>query len=272
MLFKPGQLPGYEWTKRWDNSITDPIQTWASPEVKIIRISEGFSQKGIEFRVRQFVPLKEDKLERTWNFKGRKVAVKVPPYALIDMNEGKEAYKKYIKEVIGDAFRTVLGSSGDILYKTYRQTCLMTRDRSQSTEILELIGWTLRLWMSIRLSTRSAFIVGQERLGMADDILDETSPNPGQIPIPPVFGAQLDVILIHHIQAELRRELLERLQRIILKNKHENWLVIYLVIFVLLHNISLIIAHDASYATKHGILVSFSFLSQLGLIQNVCFY
>jgi hypothetical protein len=43
----------------------------------------------------------------------------------------------------------------------------------------------LRLWVAIRLNTKSTNIVGPERLGMLDDILDDTHPTPGRIPIPP---------------------------------------------------------------------------------------
>jgi hypothetical protein len=74
--------------------------------------------------------------------------------------------------------------------------------------------------------------------------------------MPPVLGAQLDLILIQHIQTRLRRELLDKLQKTILKNKHSTWFVTYLVTFILLHNSALITAHDANYARKHGMKVS----------------
>lgn len=87
---------------------------------------------------------------------------------------------------------------------------------------------------------------------MKQNILDETNPNHGKIPLPPVLGAQMDLILIHHIQTKLRRELLDKLQKMMSKNKQSTWLVTYLVIFILLHNTALITAHDAGYAKKHG--------------------
>ena len=51
--------------------------------------------------------------------------------------------------------------------------------------------------------------------------------------------------------------MLDRLQKMILKNKPGTWLVTYLVTFILLHNAALIIDHDASYASKHGMKVGF---------------
>lgn len=222
----------------------------------MIRLSEGLSDsKFVEFRVRQFLPQEGDKLERTWDHQGTKKSVLIPPYALVDLEDGRKAYDLHIRDSMGDAFKQLLGRPNGLLYKTYLKAWQMYRDPSTPIECVEILSRTLRLWMSIRFSTRSGFIVGEETLGMPQNILDETNPNHGSIPLPPVLGAQLDLILIHHIQTKLRRELLDRLQKMIAKNKQNTWLVTYLVIFILLHNTALITAHDASYARKHGMKV-----------------
>ncbi|KHO00008.1 uncharacterized protein MAM_01931 [Metarhizium album ARSEF 1941] len=251
-LFKPGQVPGYEWTRRWNNNISDPIQKWASSDVKFIRISTGYSTKSIELRVRKFVPQEGDKLERTWDFEGKKRSVKIPPYALMDLDDGKSAYMSYIRDAMGDTLQHVAQRSSGLLKKTYIQAFRMYQDPSMPEDWRQLFDWTFRLWVAVRLSTTSEFIVGEEKLGMPDNILDSTSPHSGKIPVPPVLGAQLDLVLIHHIQTKLRRELLDKLQKMILKNKQSTWFVTYLVTFMLLHNAALITAHDAAYARKHG--------------------
>ncbi|RSL66788.1 hypothetical protein CEP54_003581 [Fusarium duplospermum] len=251
-LFKPGQVPGYEWTRRWNNNISDPIQNWASDELKTIYISEGLSSKCVKIEVREFIPQTGDKLERTWDYKGTKRSVSIPPYALVNLEEVKEAYQDHIRDSMKDAFGRLLGPRNGLLFKTYERAWHIYQDQSTSPECHELLHQTLMLWMSVRLTTRSSFIVGNETLGMRRDILDETSPNHGMIPLPPVLGAQLDLILIHHIQTRLRRELLDKLQKMMSKNKQSTWLVTYLVVFILLHNTALITAHDAGYAKKHG--------------------
>jgi hypothetical protein len=114
----------------------------------------------------------------------------------------------------------------------------------------------LRLWVAIRITTRSIRIAGEETLGMTKNILDETSPLHGSIPIPPVMGAQIELILIQKIQVPLRVKVLDLLQKVILANKSEAWFTIYLCIFILLHNCAMITKHDAGYARKHGIQVS----------------
>lgn len=254
-LFKPGQVPGYEWTRRWNNNISDPIQNWASDELKTIYISEGLSNKYVKIEVRRFIPQAGDKLDRTWDYKGMKRSASIPPYALVNLEEVKEAYQDHIRDSMKDAFGRLLGPRNGLLFKTYERAWRIYQDQSTSAECHDLLDQTLMLWMSVRLTTRSSFIVGNETLGMPRDILDETCPNHGMIPLPPVLGAQLDLILIHHIQTRLRRELLDKLQKMMSKNKQSTWLVTYLVVFILLHNTALITAHDAGYAKKHGIKV-----------------
>ncbi|CAJ0545933.1 Ff.00g094060.m01.CDS01 [Fusarium sp. VM40] len=252
-LFKPGQVPGYEWTRRWTNNISDPIQSWATnEEPRVIYLSEGLSNKFVKVKVQRFIPQAGDKLERTWDYKGVKKSVTIPPYAMVNLEEVKKEYLSHIENSMQDAFNRLLGPREGLLFRTYLRAWKIFRDPSTSPECVDLIHHTLLLWMSIRLTTRSSFIVGEETLGMEENILDETNPNHGKIPLPPVLGAQMDLVLIHHIQTKLRRELLDKLQKMMSKNKQSTWLVTYLVIFILLHNTALITAHDAGYAKKHG--------------------
>jgi hypothetical protein len=109
----------------------------------------------------------------------------------------------------------------------------------------------LRLWVAIRITTRSIRICGEDTLGMPPDILDETSPLHGEIPVPPVLGTQIELILIQGIQIPLRKVVLDRLQKLIATNKPNTWFTMYLCIFILLHNCSMITKYDAGYAKKY---------------------
>lgn len=267
-LFKPGQVPGYEWTRRWTNNISDPIQSWATEEPRTIYLSGGLSNKCVKVKVQRFIPQAGDKLERTWDYQGVKKSVTIPPYAMVNLEEVKSEYLNHIESTMQDAFTKLLGSPDGLLFRTYLRAWKIFKDPSTPPECADLLHQTLLLWMSIRLTTRSSFIVGQETLGMKANILDATNPNHGRIPLPPVLGAQMDLILIHHIQTRLRRELLDKLQKMMSKNKQSTWLVTYLVIFILLHNTALITAHDAGYAKKHGMKVRDSSKIQLVCIRR----
>lgn len=255
-LFKSGQVPGFEWTNRWIDNISDNIGKWASDDVKTIQISKTGSSQHIELRVRRFEPFPGDKVRRTWVHNGTQRSVEVPPYALVNLDHAKQAYSRHIMAALGETLGHFAGGRGCLIRLTYKHAAHVWRNGRLSLEWKSLLTASFKLWMAVRLSTTSDFIVGEEKLGMPDDILDETSPHVGKIPVPPVLGAQLDIVLIHHIQTSLRRELLDRLQGMFMKSKPSTWLVTYLVTFMLLHNAALLIKHDAAYARKHGMRVS----------------
>ncbi|OAQ97146.1 hypothetical protein LLEC1_00747 [Akanthomyces lecanii] len=255
-LYKSGEVPGFEWTKRWSNELSDPIDTWASSEIRTIKVSGGYSDNFVELQVRRFVPLEGDKLVRTWDYKGVKKSASIPPFALVDAQKARKAFSRHIDACINDALKKITGpmkGSATMLAKTYFEAYRLALKRDIPQEVSNILHATFRLWTSTRLNTISSFIVGDDTLGMPKDILDETSPTPGKVPLPPVMGAQLNLIMIHEIQAKLRKTVLDQLQKIVQKNKHSTWLVTYFVDFILLHNASMIIAHDAGYAKKHGI-------------------
>lgn len=259
-LSKPCQVKGYEWTLRWkDNSVVSDIGSWASPEVRVIRISEGYTDSFVEFRVRQFIPQEGDSLKRSWLAPSGEVrSVNIPAYAIVDSDNIVPQYRAYIKKGLTACCDHVLSEhKGELIWWTYGVALKFSRAPSPlSVQERKVVVDTLELWMAVRLTTKSFEIVGQETLGMPRDILDETSPSCGKIPIPPVMGAQLDSSLIHEIQYRSRRTALEGLHKLITENKTKSWLTTYLITFVLLHNTALLMKHDASYARKHGMNVS----------------
>ncbi|KAI0120288.1 hypothetical protein F4776DRAFT_655877 [Hypoxylon sp. NC0597] len=257
-LFKPGNVKGYEWTRRWIEGIPDDISNWASLETKKVRVTEGYTEQAVELRVRQFIPQEGDRLERSWVHEGTRKRVTIPPYAIVSLEEAKSTYSAYIKQGLPECCKKVLSGKEKMILVTYGAAIKASRDPTTNPKESELLKKALQLWMAIRLTTKSTFIVGEETLGMSPDIMDETSPLRGYIPLPPVMGAQIELVLIHQIQSSLRREMLENLQAMTQANKHNTWFTTYLITFILLHNVALLCQHDAGYARKHGIKSRFA--------------
>ncbi|KAK6948664.1 hypothetical protein Daesc_010434 [Daldinia eschscholtzii] len=253
-LFKPGNVKGYEWTRRWIEGIPDDISQWASTETKIVKVTEGYTEQAVELRVRQFVPQEGDRLERSWVHEGNRRRVKIPPYAIVNLEEAKSTYTNYIRLWLPECCKKVVGKERFLL-ATYGAAIRASRDQTIDPKESALLKKALQLWMAVRLTTKSTIIVGDETLGMSKDIMDETSPLRGCIPLPPVMGAQIELVLIHQIQSSLRREMLENLQAMTQANKKNTWFTTYLITFILLHNVALLCQHDAGYARKHGFKV-----------------
>ena len=251
VLSKSGQVEGHEWTLRWkENTVLDDIGSWADSEIKTIWVTEGYTGKHVELRVRKFVPQAGDRTERSWvDADGTTKRVRIPPYAIVDLDAAKAAYDGYIKKGLVECFKRLLGPKEQLLWQTYNRAVRLQSDPSLPPKERELLTSTLQLWMSIRLTTKSCEIVGQETLGMSKEMTGQS------IPLPPVMGAQIDSILINQILAQLRHNTLDNLQKLTAENKQKTWLTTYLVTFILLHNTALLMKHDAGYARKHGIKV-----------------
>jgi uncharacterized protein YecT (DUF1311 family) len=254
-LFKPGPVKGHEWTRRWVEGVADDISHWASTETRNVKVTEGYTEHSVELRVRQFVPQDGDSLERSWVYDGVRRRVSIPAYAIVNLEEAKGAYSTYISRNLPECCKSVLSGKDKLLVATYWAALRAARDPEADEKEKELLKKALQLWMAIRLTTKSTVIVGEETLGMSPDIMDETSPLKGKIPLPPVMGAQIELVLIHQIQSSLRREMLENLQSMTTANKQKTWFTTYLITFILLHNVALLCQHDTGYARKHGMKV-----------------
>jgi hypothetical protein len=257
-LSKPGQVHGLEWTRRWQDNVFEDIGGWLSEETREIRVTEGLTGKNVKLVVRQFVPQPGDKLDRSWvSASGIRKSVRIPPYAIVDLNTAKDAFDDYIQTGVEGCLKSLLGPREKLLWRTYAVALSMAKNPSLPEDERELLQSTFKLWMSIRLTTKSFEIVGNDRLGMPRDLIkDRDNALFGKTPLPPVMGAQLDSILIHQIQPELRKTTLEALQKLMTVGKSpKSWLMTYLVSFILLHNIALVTRHDAEYARKHGMKV-----------------
>lgn len=260
-LFKPGQVKGHEWTRRWVEGVADDILHWASTETRKVKVTEGYTEHAVELRVRQFVPQDGDSLERSWVYNGVRKWVTIPAYAIVNLDEAKSAYSSYISRSLPECCKRILLGKDKLLGATYVMALKVARDPMVAENEKELLKKALQLWMAVRMTTKSTVIVGEETLGMATDIMDETSPLRGKIPLPPVMGAQIELVLIHQIQSNLRREMLENLQTITQANKQHTWFTTYLITFILLHNVALLCQHDTGYARKHGMKVSSALIS-----------
>ncbi|KAI1428219.1 hypothetical protein F5Y12DRAFT_782666 [Xylaria sp. FL1777] len=257
-LFKPGPVKGHEWTRRWVEGVPDDISHWASTETRKVRVTEGYTKETVELRVRQFVPQDGDSLERSWVHNGVRKRVRIPAYAIVNLEEAKSAYSAYINNSFVECCKKILVGKDKLLLGTYAAALKVTRDPMAGDKEKELLNKALQLWMAVRMTTKSTVIVGEETLGMTPDIMDETSSLRGKIPLPPVMGAQIELVLIHQIQSSLRREMLDNLQTITQANKQHTWFTTYLITFILLHNVALLCQHDASYARKHGMKTRFA--------------
>ncbi|CAG8961672.1 hypothetical protein HYFRA_00006209 [Hymenoscyphus fraxineus] len=254
-LFREGSYAaGREWSHRWSTNTMENITKWASPERKQLVVTQDYGPTTLTFTVREFIPLEGDMLERQWSDNGVIKSVPIPHYAIVDMAEALQVHREFIVNQGAQFFKSILDFNDRLLWDTYDTAIWFSNEATaRSVEERELLQMVLQLWVAIRMTTRSLRITGTETLNMPSDLMDASSGMQGKLPIPPVMGAQMQMILCHKLQAPWRSKILTRLQKLTLEQRPEHWFCIYLCTFILLHNCSLLTIHDIGYARKHGL-------------------
>ncbi|KAL3952868.1 hypothetical protein ACCO45_012811 [Purpureocillium lilacinum] len=214
---------------------TTAIKARDTTKTRLIRISEGFSTKFFEVLIVDALSGRRlditvsaaDYVKHCWTFPSA--------FTLVDPGLTEAALARYVPQIIGHILLRFTGSSDGMLRMTYRLACNVLEDPSTPKESAQLLGVVLRTWTSIRLLTLPAFVVDEQN--------PELRQKKDLIPVPP---------------ATLREELMGRLQNMMKGNRKENWLVVYLTTFVLLHNTALLTACKDDTVSNHKVEASVS--------------
>jgi hypothetical protein len=113
-------MPELQWTQRWPDAKLEDMSDWASPEIRRIQTTEGFSSVPLELEVRKFVPKEGDVLERYWWTQDRiKRSMSVPAFAIANVNAARRDYENYINQGGAEFFKGWLKEKDELLVKTY---------------------------------------------------------------------------------------------------------------------------------------------------------
>lgn len=80
----------------------------------------------------------------------------------------------------------------------------------------------------------------------------------GIIPVTPIMDTQIDDLVIRALLIPLTHRFLKGLKAKIDEKKRENWLEIYLSIFIMMSNVEWILKDVVEYTNRHGMKVGFS--------------
>ncbi|KAF2473832.1 uncharacterized protein BDR25DRAFT_217243 [Lindgomyces ingoldianus] len=258
-LLDHAACPRPSWSRRWKKmEIMDiPAQHWASKEIKTIQITQDVGGTCYKLKVRQFKPTDGDSLERRWKTNGKPQYFKCTPYAIANMKEAGKVLSEFADRTVGTAISHYIDETDVLLRSTYTMAYRYSRmaERDQERDLLRAV---LRLWCASRMESHSDRICGDETLGMTPQDYGRDCPNTGMILTPPVFSAQLEVIVVATILQPAKKEVLQRLKDLMQENHGRQswqqpcWFTIYLAMFVLLHSCAMLTAGDNKKARKQG--------------------
>jgi hypothetical protein len=89
------------------------------------------------------------------------------------------------------------------------------------------------------------------------------NPFNGIIPVTPVMDTQLDDIFLRDLLIPLTKRLLQGLKDKIDEQRRENWLEIYLTVFIIMSNMGWVMKGLLPWASRYGLKVKLNFSSIL---------
>ena len=95
------------------------IDMWRSPEVKVIHITQDVGDAWYKLKVKEFVPIEGDALERKWMTNGKQESFKCAPYAIADMREAGYDLIQFADTHLGTAICHYTDEDDDLLRRTY---------------------------------------------------------------------------------------------------------------------------------------------------------
>ncbi|KAI1131699.1 hypothetical protein F5Y10DRAFT_43917 [Nemania abortiva] len=251
-LFAKGEHPQYRWSQRWKSMKIIDIKNWAASDVRTIWVTQDVAGLKYPLRVRKFIPVKGDSLRRSWSTRGVEKHYDCANYAIENMLEAGKNLEKFVDGSIETSIDYYIDKSDWLLHQTYHMA-LKHSNESQNNEERSLVRSILRLWVSIRMESRSERICGDETLGMKPQDYDPECHNYGQVLVPPVMSAQIELIATATVLNPMRKKALGSLRKLIEKRRTASWFTSYLCIFILLHSCALLTDFERRQAKKYGL-------------------
>jgi hypothetical protein len=259
------------------------IQEWEPSDIKTIELTQDMGNTSYQLKVRKFVPVKGDSLERKWNTNGEQRSYRCANYAIVNMEETGQQMLKFVEDNITTAISFYIDDKDELLRETYGMaykhseiaeassasiplSYMLIRLNEKREEERILLRSVLKLWVAVRMESRSERICGPEHLGMVPQTFDQAAKNYNQVLVPPVMSAQVELIMTAVVLQPLKKSVLTQLQELIKANRSQSWFTIYLCLFVLLHSCALLTSFENMQAKKYGLQVYPPHSSQLDML------
>ncbi|KAJ8130806.1 hypothetical protein O1611_g2822 [Lasiodiplodia mahajangana] len=251
-LFAKGEHPQFRWSQRWKSMKPIDIKNWASSEVRTIWVTQDVAGLKYPLRVRKFIPIPGDSLQRNWSTNGVEKHYDCTNYAIENMLEAGRDLEKFVDGSIALSIDYYIDKSDWLLHQTYHMA-LKHSSESKDGEERSLVRSLLRFWVSLRMESRSERICGSETLGMKPQDYDPECHNYNQVLVPPVMSAQIELIATTTVLRPMSKRALGSLRKLIEKKRTASWFTSYLCIFILLHSCALLTDFERKQAKKYGL-------------------
>ncbi|KAI1204573.1 uncharacterized protein F4807DRAFT_465484 [Annulohypoxylon truncatum] len=234
VLYRDG---GLGLTKRWSGVKMKDLapRDWVDNRIRTITVIIGCRRAPMQLSVRKFTPTNGDVTWKHWvDAQGIRRRIEIEPYALANVWETARQYAKYVTNYALIAVAEY-ADDPDHHVDDVRNTL---QQKGDEVNHFQFLMQYFCLWFATRNMLGSAILVGDETLDM-EPVKDEGCPYHGKVFIPRMIPAQFDSIGHEAILASLRKQVLDGLWKMMASKNPRDFFIIYLVVFMLLHEISI---------------------------------
>ncbi|KAH6995075.1 hypothetical protein EDB80DRAFT_815165 [Ilyonectria destructans] len=291
ILYRRG---GLNLTGRWKDVGMYDVGDRVGDGSRVIHISLGLCEAPIVLNVVQFVPKKGDVTARHWTCyeEGKKAVRKskeLACYCLLDINATAVAVEEYtvfnalsamLNRILGPVLKAAAidptAPVGLVELTYWRAICEFHQKRAspdgppEDQMAIRLLGNTFILWFAIQHTTGSSYIMGEDKLGMELETNDPTYPLQGKISVPRMIIAQFDNLNYTRVLEKYKRRVISEL-KYFMTHANKQWFIVYLVLFILMHEASLTAADRSRHArANHGTSIRYSIPDFVEGLQEGC--
>ncbi|KAI3325264.1 hypothetical protein HD806DRAFT_553350 [Xylariaceae sp. AK1471] len=295
VLFRVG---GLGFTQRWAGVCVENIESGDWADERVITIGVGITKllcDPMELKVRRFKPNSTDIQHRHWKDQETETqfVITMPAYALADVNDTSEAYRRYVGENAEEAIRRLTRdtegneyvrrtfSAADSvwlymrLYPQVSRECEMIRSNAKfplpslrhaakmahasfnKNKVIpaRLFRSYFRLWFASP-NLQRGFTLGSAYVAKGHENLEGTSHAPlcrGKQFVSRMITAQFDSIGYKHVLVKLKRAVLDELWLMMQKRCPETFFTVYLIVFMMLHEIAIACQDRRRRAKEQGL-------------------
>ncbi|KAL2195125.1 hypothetical protein P885DRAFT_41236 [Corynascus similis CBS 632.67] len=247
-IYRAGGL-GY--TKRFDHTKLVDIVDYGDKPIEI-SITQGLCSQPLRLMVRRFKPKETDRTHWSYLDNGILVAQDTGAFCLADIEKTAKEFNIYVEryaleglknvgnesdEIVSDVFRTIVAlcesPSAVIKSDDGKRTKGVRKHLDQKDFLLKIV----RLWFAIRHGTGSAWLYGDETLGLRPGS-GPNDPHRGKILVSRMIVAQFDSIRHERIYKKLVPEVLRAFDTFLASCNKEAWFTVFLATFLLLHQVA----------------------------------
>jgi len=260
-IYRAGGL-GY--TERFDHTKLVDIVDYKDKPIDI-KITQELCGYPMALQVRRFKPRATDKT--TWSYLDGATPRTQDngAFCLADIEKTARDFNLYVERYALEGLRNVGNESDEIVREVFAtivahcppsSIAIKSEDDKGVKEAKkdpgqeQFLQSVVRLWFAIRHGTGSAWLYGNETLGLSRGS-DPNDPHRGKILVSRMIVAQFDSIRHERIYKKLAPEVLRTVEAFLASCNKEAWFTVFLATFLLLHQVARA-SHDRRRHATHN--------------------